>query len=149
MIEVREEDITELWDEAWPLLQEHWREIAHYQDIPLDPDRDAYAALERADLTRCYTAREDGKLIGYVVFFVRPNLHYRTSRQALQDVLFLLPEYRRGRAGLTLIKVAETRLRAEGVQVVYHHAKCSNQVGRLLEHIGYELVDGVYGKRLD
>jgi GNAT superfamily N-acetyltransferase len=149
MIEVREEDLTSLWDEAMPLFEAHWREIAHYQDIVLDIDREAYAALERADVIRMWTARAAGRLVGYVIFFVRPNMHYRASKQALQDVLFLLPEYRRGPAGLTLIRVAETRLRDEGVQVVYHHAKRTNRVGELLGRLGYELVDEIWAKRLD
>jgi GNAT superfamily N-acetyltransferase len=84
-----------------------------------------------------------------VIFFLRPNMHYRRSLQAAQDVLYLHPDYRRGMAGVTLIRVAETRLRAEGVQVIYHHAKRTNRVGELLERLGYEHVENVYAKRLD
>lgn len=143
------ERLSDLWPEIDPLLQAHWREVAHYQDIELDPDEEAYAEVEARGQLRTYTARENGRLIGYVIFFVRPNHHYAGSLQAWQDVLYLDPEHRRGRAGVTLIRVAETRLRAEGVQVVYHHAKRTNRVGELLGRLGYELVDEIYAKRLD
>lgn len=142
------ERIGHLWPELEPLLEAHWREVAHYQDIGLEPDKDAYAEHEQAGALRCFTARDAGRLVGYAFFFVRPNMHYRGSLQAWQDVLFLHPDYR-GRAGVTLIRVAETRLRAEGVQVVYHHAKRTNRVGELLGRLGYELVDEIYAKRLD
>lgn len=149
MTSYAEELVSELWEEALPLLQAHWREIAHYQDIELKPDIEAYAKLESVGALRCYTAREECELIGYVVFFVRSNPHYMQSLQAHQDVLFVLQHWRKGMIGVRLIRYAEGKLRAEGVQVIYHHAKRTNQVGKLLERLGYELVDGIYAKRLD
>jgi len=141
--------VSDLWEEATPLLEAHWREVAHYQDIALKPDVETYAKLQAAGQLRCYTARDCGRLIGYVVFFVRPNPHYATSIQAHQDVLFVALDYRKGMVGVRLIKFAEQRLRAEGVQVIYHHAKRTNKVGELLKRLGYELVDEIYAKRLD
>jgi GNAT superfamily N-acetyltransferase len=143
------ERVSELWDEMYPLLEAHWEEIAHYKDIPLEPDVTAYAALEEAGALRCYTVRDADKLIGYAVFFVRRGMHYSGSLQAIQDVLFLLPEYRRGGTGPRLIRYSERQLAAEGVQAVYHHCKITNRVGGLLVRLGYELIDEVYGKRLD
>jgi hypothetical protein len=81
-----------------PTSRTHWREITHYADIPLDPDIDTYNTMEVIGALRCFTAREQGRLVGYAVFFIRHNLHYRSSLQAMQDVLFVLPEHR-GRVG--------------------------------------------------
>ena len=108
-----------------------------------------YSVIEEQGALRCYIARDDGKLIGYLSFFVRSNPHYKSSVQAVSDVLFLLPEYRRGGTGVLLIRHGERALKAEGVQAVYHHVKRTNQVGRLLVRMGYELIDEVYAKRLD
>jgi GNAT superfamily N-acetyltransferase len=143
------ERVSDLWNEAGSLLEKHWHEIAHWKDIVLDPDIGFYAAGEAAGLIRCYTARDGDNLVGYVVFFVRHNPHYRASLQAVQDVLFLLPEYRSGMAGVRLIREAERYLASEGVQVVYHHVKRTNKVGELLVRLGYEIVDEIYAKRLD
>lgn len=144
-----ETDVLPVIEEAAPLLELHKAELAHYPDIQLEVDVKAYAALQAAGQLRCYTARDCGRLVGYALFFVRPNHHYRGSLQAWQDVLYLHQDYRRGRVGITLIRVAETRLRAEGVQVVYHHAKRTNKTGELLGCMGYELVDEIWAKRLD
>jgi hypothetical protein len=149
MIRFQTEKISDTWQEAIPLQVAHWDEVAHYKDIKLNPDFPSYLELERAGIVRCFTAREDGKLIGYVIFFVRPNLHYCQSIQALQDVLFLSPEKRLGRTGVEMIIRPEKPLASQGVQVVYHHVKAGSNMGRLLPRLGYELIDEVYGKRLD
>lgn len=150
MITYQRELVSDLWDEAWPLLEAHWREIARYHDIPLAPDRALYTQVEDAGALRCYTARQAGGLVGYAVFFVRQAAHYKTSLQAIQDVLYIDKASRGGlKAGVCLIRYAEEQLRTEGVQVVYHHTKRRNRLGQLLQHIGYELADEIYAKRLD
>lgn len=137
-----------LWAEVTPLLAAHWREIAHYQDIPLDPDREAYAAAQAAGMVRVFTARAGHRLVGYAVYFVRPNMHYRTSVQAAQDVLYLDPSVRGG-AGARFIAWCDDRLAAEGIQAVYQHVKAAHDFGALLERMGYALVDHIYARRLD
>lgn len=136
-------------EEALPLFEKHYQEIAKYHDIPLAPDFAAYAALEAQGNLRVYSARNAGDLIGYVVFFVRPHLHYSGTLFAAQDVLFLLPEYRKGMTGLRLIKFADERLKAEGVQVVTQHVKDHMDFGPILERMGYERVETTYMRRLD
>ena len=131
-----------------PLLQSHWREIAHYQDIPLDPDFTQYAALEDAGALRTYIARDaEGGMVGYAVFFVKANIHYKSSIQALQDILYIHPGSRG--MGLRFIKWCDDQLRQEGVQVVYHHVKKEHNFGPALERFGYQLIDLIYGRRLD
>lgn len=135
--------------EMIPLLYKHYKEIAHYQDIELDPDYEQYLKIQELGMIRVFTARDEinSSLIGYSVFFVRHNLHYKNSKQAVQDILFLHPE-RRGVGG-KLIDFADSMLTADGVQVVYHHVKKEHNFGKLLERKGYELIDLIYGKRLD
>lgn len=140
------EDVRDLWSDLWPLLREHYKRVAHYEDIPLNPSVEQYNALQDVGMLRCYTAREDGELIGYAVFFVRPHIHYADSLMAAQDVLF----HKRGALGLRgLVKFADQQLRGEGVQLVSHHIKAAHDFGAILERQGYELMDLIYVKRLD
>lgn len=137
-----------LFEELAPLLQKHYEEIAHFKDIVLDPDWDQYDKLEQVGALRVYTARDhEGVLIGYSVYFIRHNLHYKNSRQAMQDILFIDPE-RRG-FGAKFILWCDKQLKEEGVQVTYHHVKSKHNFGPMLERIGYELVDLIYARRLD
>lgn len=135
--------------EVAPLLEAHWREIAHDLTIPLNPEWKRYFALQEAGAFRVYTARKDGELVGYAAFIVSPNLHYSTSLQAMQDVLFIREDLRRGTLGTRLIKFSEQQLQADGVQVVLHHIKAKHNWSPLIERLGYTLVDLIYFKRIN
>lgn len=140
------ETAAEVMDEIKPLLQKHWEEIAHYKDIPLDPDYDQYFKIESVDALRIFTARDnDGVLVGYAIFFLRKNIHYKSSLQAVQDVLFIDP-LRRG-FGARFILWCDQQLKLMGVEVVYHHVKEAHNFGPMLERFGYEKVDLIYARR--
>jgi len=143
----RETLTTELVDELLPLLRAHYLEIAHYQDIELDPDWDAYAVVQQNNALRVFTARQDGKLVGYCAFFLRKNMHYRKSLQAVNDVIFISKD-RRG-FGSAFIDWCDEQLKAEGVQVVYHHIKFAHDWSPLLERKGNVQQDKIMSRRLD
>lgn len=150
MITLQRERSSDLWPEIMPLLIEHKDEIAHYQNIELDPDQLAYDQCEMMGMLRCYTARLNGVLVGYACFFVKHNMHYSKSLQAVQDVLFVTKPHRHGRVGYRLIKFSEEQLQSEGVQVVYQHLKCNRPETIMLFHkMGYEDIDLIVAKRLD
>jgi len=143
------ERVYECWPDLRPLTERHWREIAHYQDIPLNVSEYLYDAMERAGRFRLYTVRSDGILVGYAGFFVTRSTQHADSLQAVQDVLFLVPELRGRKVGLEFITWCDERLREEGVQVVYHHVKHTHNFGPLLASLGYESIGTVWGRRLD
>lgn len=149
-----------VWDEAVPLLFAHWKEIAHYPDIALAPDMEAYAASEAAGILRLYTARAQGDgpydratafgpplLLGYALFFLRPNPHYRGSVQAVSDVIYLAPSMR-GINGWKFLKYIDAELTKEGAEIAYHHVKLAHDFGPILKRMGYEAVEVIYTKRL-
>ncbi len=144
----REKLSSELFVEILPLLQAHYKEIAHFLDIPFEPNLEAYKHLESEGILRAFMVRDNEReLHGYAVFFLRHNLHYSTSFQAYQDIIYVRPDSRG--IGARLIKWCDEQLRLEGVQVVYHHVKAAHDFGPMLERMGYELVDLIYAKRLD
>lgn len=140
------EYVVKVWPEILPLLEKHWEEIAHYKDIPLEPDFEQYKKLDDLKLLRVFTARREDVLIGYCVYMVGYNLHYKSSLQARQDVLFIDKKHR-GFGG-RFIAWCDEQLRKEGVQVVYHHVKEAHDFGSLLVRLGYEPVDKIYARRL-
>lgn len=149
-ITFQQEPLTlELKEELADLLHMHWEEIAKHKTFPLLPAWDRYFAMHEAGVLVTFTARCDGKLIGYNVFMVIPHLHYSTMLTAMQDILFIHPEHRRGSLGARLIKHADQELQSQGVNVVMHHMKASHNFAPLLERQGYELMDLIYTKRLN
>lgn len=139
-----------LIDEMKPILERHYKEIAAFQDIPLSPDYEKYIEIARSGSARAFTCREeDDQLIGYAIFFVNPNLHYSTSLQAVQDVIYIEKSQRGAGVGKEFISFCDDQLREGGCQVVYHHVKDKHNFGQMLEKIGYSLVDHIYARRLD
>lgn len=150
MITFQREWLTpELADELEPLLRQHKHEIAHYPDIPLDVDWMTYAALQTTGKLALFTVRRDAQLLGYACFVVAHHLHYNTSLQAQQDVLWLHPALRGRFQGPKFLKWCDTQLLVLGVQVVYHHVKAAHDFSPILLRLGYMHIDTIYGRRLD
>lgn len=137
------------------LIRMHYEEIAlHQDDIPLNPDWNRYDLMDATGDLLCMTARDDGKLIGYSVFILSWHLHYNSTRMASNDVLFLHPNYRRGRHGLGLILFCEQELQKHRVQKIVWHIKFSQKEGDrrdfspILYRLGYQNEDKIVGKML-
>lgn len=143
------ESFDKSYRDAMPLVVEHYREIAHYQDIELAPDLERYLRLDELGMLQTYTARDPltNDITGYQVFIMAKGLHYSKSMQALEDVLFITGR-RRG-FGVRFIKYADDELRKLGVQTIYRHVKLAHNHGKILLRDGYEAVDTIYAKRLD
>lgn len=142
------EKLSDSLEESKPLLQKHWQEVAHYKDIELNPNYQAYHQMEKAGMLRVYTARDDqNKMIGYAVYILNQALHYKQILVAKQDIIFIDPD-RRG-VGLFLLKHCDEELKKIGVQVVVQHVKAAHDFGPALVKMGYELQDLMYSKRLD
>ena len=132
------------------LLEQHYREIAHNQDIPLAVDWAAYEVMEQAGILRIFTLRVGGQLVGYACHIVTTNPHYSGSLQAAQDVLYVDLAWRRGHLGMQLISYADNQLAREGVQAVYQHQKIAHEaLGVVLPRLGYQPVELVWTRRLD
>ena len=145
------ETYAQVVDDIRPLLQEHWRELATYHDIPLDPDFEAYRAMEKAGRLRIYTVRVEGnsRLVAYAIYFVSPHHHYQTTKWAVSDIILVVTEHRGLKLGHGLFDFLEDALRAEGVEVMYTMAKLKHpELSMLLEMRGHERNEVIHAKRL-
>lgn len=138
----------DLLDEMLPLLAAHYDEIALYQDIPLSPAKEIYRIADRDGLLRIYTARYEGTLVGYEVFFIYNHPHYSTALEAVQDVLFLAPDMRHGLIGYRFIKWCDEQLEQEKVQVIFRYVSNKHDYSSLLKRLGFVQHDVVYSRRI-
>lgn len=147
MLEFREESFRDCFVEMAPLLRDHWEEVAIYKDkVVLDVDVERYMLLEDTGVLHIVTARDEGELVGYFVSFINPHLHYRQTTYALNDVLFLHPDYRHKGNAEGLFSYAENALKARGVDVIVLHMKTDHPFHRLSEYLGYDKVEFNYSK---
>ena len=146
-IKYQREDLYKIKDEISNLLQGHWEEIAlNKEKIKLNPDWDAYSALYESGKLGIYTARKNNKLIGYFVVIANSNPHYKDHLFAVNDIIYLVPEHRKGFVGIKLIKYAEKDLKNFGVSVFTINTKVHKPFDSVLERLGFNLIERVYSK---
>jgi len=145
----REKITPKLFQELTPLIAGHYVEISHYKDIECVPDWAHYERLDKADILKIFTVRRGDELVGYSVFFVAPHPHFKKSIQATEDLLYLDPDFRKGRMGHDFIAFCDKCLADDHVDVVYRHVTTKKDFSALLTRMEYDLVDLVYARRLN
>jgi GNAT superfamily N-acetyltransferase len=151
MLKIAVETLDDTKGECDELIAAHWREIAVWQDIPLDPDWVAYDSLSKAGMLAIYTVRtEEEKLVGYAVFVLRKHTHYKGHSWAMNDIVFVHPDYRDGRIGRRLAKFWEQDLKNRGINVVHVNVKTAHPaLGLVLRFEKYKTVESGLEKRLN
>lgn len=141
------EDFYKVKKEVDELFYNHWEEIAVNKDkIKLNPDWSFYEAIYNTGNLAIYTVRKDEELIGYFVVIAKPHPHYQDHLFAVNDIIYLAPEHRKGLVGYKLIKFAENDLKKMGISVLVVNTKVHKPFDPLMERLGFNLVERVYSK---
>lgn len=163
MITYQVETIDDVRPEIEPMFDRHYAEIATDQALkPLVIAWERYYELEMRQWLRIFTAREDdgkpqewergvvnpGKLVGYFVTFICPNLHYSQTRIALNDIFYVEPEYRKGTIGYRLMKEAAADLKNLNCDILTIHMKTDYPFRNLLIRQGFRLTEENWEKVL-
>lgn len=145
--------------ECWELVdkclrEEHWPELGHYKDIPIDMDWNRYFAIQDMGKLRCYIIKaptnEEFKtfeLIGYAFYVVDNHLHYQQTKVATQDILYIRKQHRG--FGRDFINWCDMQLKAENVVTVLHHIKPYFDWSDMIKKLGYEPAELIFSRRLD
>lgn len=136
------------YDISLPALwAEHYGELAGDPDrMPMGPDDNFYASLELAGSLQITTARQRGKLVGYVLCAIRPHPHYRSILCSFEDAYFLTKSCRRGLIGYKLLRFTERALAARGVKKAFFMTKLSKDLLDLFTRLGYNESDRMVEK---
>lgn len=138
-------------EELKKLLGLHWEELALNRDkVPLSPQWDLYAQREDSGQLVYVTLREAGDLLGYIIAFVAPGLHYSTCLTAHMDILFVRPDRRDASAKgvFLMIDAMEAELRRRGVDRWFMGTKLHKDIGAVFRRRGFEAVEMTYTKWL-
>ena len=138
-----------LLEEMKPLFADHFAEIQSVQGYPLRPNYEAYLSFETQGLLKVFTVRSETKLVGYSVFFVKRSLHFTDLFEAVHDLLFVHPDYRRGSLGYRFIKWCDDELKSLGVKMVFQNVSYARDFSPLLKRLGYQIIDVIYARRLN
>lgn len=149
MLTAHVEPLMSQIDELKQLFDTHYNELALNRDkVPLSPQWHAYVQKEQAGQTVYVTLRDAGELIGYIVAFVAPGLHYSTCLTCHMDILFVKPDRRdAGAKGvLMMIDRLEQELKRRGVQRWFMGTKLHKDIGAIFKRRGFEPVEMTYCK---
>lgn len=142
MITAHIEELTaEAIEELKPLFPTHYEEVSEHAlaGIPLDPQYEIYLARAAAGNVIYVALREEGKLVGYLVSFVAPGLHYRSCLTVQGDIFFVYPDRRGLEGGKTLFTAWLKECKRRGVRLAQlgikaRHAKFARP---LIEAMGF------------
>lgn len=128
-----EEPIADIIEtEMWPLLVEHREELTTNKALMvLKPDVERYRAMEAQGACFTVMARDEGRIVGYAINLISPNIHYRDVLTVYNDALWTLPSHRCA-IGAPLMDAARAASRARGAHVLLWHAKPDTILDRVM-----------------
>ena len=148
MIAFSIESLSTCWNEVMALGLQHWSETENFRrGEDFCPSYDRYIQCEQIGFFAMFTARSEGRLVGYAGMYVTQSMHSQATI-AVEDTWFLLPDYRKGRNAIRFVKFVESELEARGVTAIMMSAKIANGAGRILVYLDYKPVSVQHFKTL-
>ena len=148
-MEIRQIKTTEHIDEAWELLEMHREELATYKHLmALKPDMPRYKILEDAGKLIGLGLFDGDKIVGYSILILTHTMHYADLFIAQNDLIYIHPDYRKGKWGLKLIKATEDAARERGIKMILWHGKEKTSFSELMPKLGYIVQDIMFSKEL-
>jgi GNAT superfamily N-acetyltransferase len=143
------EPLAQCWDEIMALAEGHWQETeAHHHEQGFNPKRERYEQYEKPGWYVQFTARVDGRLIGFAGMYLVPSMHSQ-ALIATEDTWYLAPDYRgKGRTFMRFYAFIEAEMKRRGAVEINMSVPIVGAASRLLEALDYQPVKVHYCKLL-
>ncbi len=142
----REIFTEELGNEGESLIHIHHAEVSgEIAHLPARVPYEKYGSLEQAGILRLFTARDNGKLVGYNVFMLIEH-HQHGVSFASHDTLFLHKDFRKGTTGIKFLKWCDEQLKKDGARFITQHSSSSVNLEKIFLRMGYKLAEKIYLK---
>jgi GNAT superfamily N-acetyltransferase len=149
MITYQQEPLCKFIPDVNYLVDLDWKEVGRPEaGYHLEPDWDLYQILESSGSLKVFTARSDGKLIGYFTVVISPSLHSKGNFVVSNDAIFLDPNYRSGLVGVKLFQFVEKCIQEDGFNQLQITFTNKFDISNLLARLGYDKVETKFEKRL-
>jgi len=144
-VKYQQEFLSHAEAEVTPLAELEWEESGHPTE-PLVIDWDTYFKLEEAGLLKFFTARADGKLVGYFVVVITSPLTTKGELVASYEAVYVDKGYRKSMVARRLFKFVEECIREDGIYRVIASSSVKNPIGKFLNRMGYSEIETKYEK---
>jgi len=135
------------------LHDKHWEETERlYLDDPIKPSYDKYAELEALGQFVHFTARKNGQMVGYLQYYLFPDMHMGKTLTAREDAFFVAPEERGKGLAQKMLDYAEDSLRKLGCKYAAMTTKApagGPDISAFLERNRYRAVSTLFLKKLE
>ena len=150
MIKYSEDKFVDVLMDFMTLLPEHMAEMNYFQrnGAKFDPDYGAYIKGQDQGRFVLVTAKDEGLLVGYIVFGIGTHIRYKSTLVAQEDLYYVVPEYRRQGIAKRLFEEAEKVLKTYRVDFIFATTKTYLDRSGLLEQSGYECFEKKFGKKI-
>lgn len=154
VITVQREDPLMVLHELVPIFQQQQAETGNLRQLPFQFNWPLVNQLSISGAFIFFIARDEGKIIGYNIFCVTRTTQHAAHVIAINELLYLKPEYRKGISTIIeLMSVAERELMKLGVSAVRYHSvptfKASKGgLGKLYKFMGAKPLEVTYEKVL-
>lgn len=125
-------------EEVAPLLEAHAAEIQAFGGRKPEPNWGAWMAMQEATRLVLVTARDDGKLVGYMAYLIEVNAQCIGLIQAVEQATYIDPKHRGG-TGMKMMRLAEPTLKGLGATEIVAHVPLTHDHSPALERQGYKL----------
>lgn len=120
------EPFRTMWPDANPMITAHFNEVEGELAIkrPCGIDFETLIRLDEMGVMKCATARDNGRLVGYMTWMLAPDLESFGTLKAEQGGIYVAPfAPRSGMFGLSyhMLKFCVPELRALGAQYLFLH----------------------------
>ncbi len=140
-------------DEFKTVAAAHYDEISEHKShgIPLNPQYEVYLRREELGELLFIALRDAGKMVGYLMSFITPGLHYADCLTSIGDIFFVYPKDRGRFGGVMLFKAWENECRRRGVKLMCAGIKIkhADQAKRLMEVMQFFEAEIMFWKFLE
>lgn len=155
MLTYRLVGLEEFYALAQDLVKDHFNEVSSSKDdFEFNFNWRIWFDMDRAGFLHIYGVFDGKNLVGYAPVMKVPNLINAHVRTCIVQSIYIDPQYRKGTAGIKLIRSAEKLARAldaEELKVsISKNSKSSKgkPLSGLFTNLGYKFREVVYSKRL-
>jgi GNAT superfamily N-acetyltransferase len=141
---------TESYEEALPLIRAHWDEVPFgpWHDVGVNVNTPIYLLMEQQGYLRVMTARDNGKLIGYIVMMCAERTHHKGMWHVVSDVVYVDPAYRGKKVFERMVDAMKKDSKKAGISFFTIGVNPNFDFSHLVERMGAELTEKSYTWRL-
>jgi GNAT superfamily N-acetyltransferase len=141
--------MLDIKQELMPIFYEHWDLVGvDKEKYEVNLNWEQYRTLEKYDMIRFITARDNDDLVGYFSAIISQSLHHADHKLAYCDMIYIKPDSRTAFGGRDLIRYAENQLKKMGVSTLGIASLVHVPFDKLLTRMGYSNTETLFQKHI-